>query len=110
MRPQQWVFAQQVKNGPNDELEILFQILRFWGPQHNWDMHNVFMFDSRHEMKAFVEKLKRILKWNFWMLEQMGMISSSAHLGFLMALQDACRRLRNCNKWVLHTINISVCF
>ena len=31
LRPQQWVFSQYVQNGSNDEMEILFQFLRYWG-------------------------------------------------------------------------------
>ena len=41
LRPQQWVFSQYVQNGSNDEMEILFQFLRYWGLQHNWNMCNV---------------------------------------------------------------------
>ena len=29
LRPQQWVFAQYVQNGPNDGVEILFQFLQY---------------------------------------------------------------------------------
>ena len=42
-------FSQYVQNGPNDELEILFQFLRYWGLQHNWIMRNSFMFKSLYE-------------------------------------------------------------
>ena len=30
LRSQQWVFSQYVQNGSNDEMEILFQYLRYW--------------------------------------------------------------------------------
>ena len=46
------------------------------------------MFDSRHGVKAYMKKLKGILMWNFWMLKHVGIISSNAYSGFLMALQD----------------------
>ena len=52
-------------------------------------MCNAFMFDNRHGVKAYIKKLKGILMWNFLMLEHVGIISSNAYLGFLMALQDA---------------------
>ena len=42
-------------------MEILFQILRFWGLQHKWNMRNAFMFDSKHGVKAYMKKLKGIL-------------------------------------------------
>ena len=62
-------------NGSNDEMEILFQFLRYWGLQHNWNMRNAFMFDNRHGVKAYIKKLKGILMWNFWMLVHVGIIS-----------------------------------
>ena len=51
-------------------------------------MCNAIMFDSRHEVKAYVKKLKGIPMWTFWILERAGIISSRAYLGLLMALQD----------------------
>ena len=51
-------------------------------------MHSTFMFDGIHGVKTYVKKLKEILIWNFWMLEHVGIVSSNANLGFLMALQD----------------------
>ena len=39
-------------------------------------------------MEAYVKKLKGILMWNFWILEEVGIISSSVYLGFLMDLED----------------------
>ena len=56
-----WVFSQYVQNGSNDEMEILFQFLRYWGLQHNWNMCNAFMFDNRHGVKAYIKKLKGIV-------------------------------------------------
>ena len=88
LRPQQWVFSQYVQNGSNDEMEILFQFLRYWGLQHNWNMRNAFMFDNRHGVKAYIKKLKGILMWNFWILEHVGIISSNAYSSFLIALQN----------------------
>ena len=69
MTPQLWVVSQYVQNGPNDEMKILFQLLRYSGLQHNWNMQNVFMFDGRHGVKAYMKKLKGILMWIFWMLK-----------------------------------------
>ena len=83
-------------------------------------MRNAFMFDNRHGVKAYIKNLKGILMWNFWMLEHLGIISSNAYSGFLVALQnvplptqayDRQRRLRSVvTKWILHTINIIVLF
>ena len=58
------------------------------GLQHNWNMHNAFMFDNGHGVKAYIKKLKGILMWNFWILEHVGIISSNAYSGFLMVLHD----------------------
>ena len=82
LRPQQWVFVQYVQNCLNDELDILFQFLQYWGLQHNWNIHNAFMFNDRHGGKAHVKKLKGILMWNFWILEEVGIISSSVYSSF----------------------------
>ena len=59
-------------------MEILFQFLRYWGLQHNWNMHNAFMFDIRHGVNAYIKKPKGILMWKFWMLEHVGIISLNA--------------------------------
>ena len=63
-------------------MEILFQFLRYWGLQHNWNMRNAFVFDNINGVKAYVKKLKGILMWNFLMLEHVGIISSNAYSGF----------------------------
>ena len=68
LRLQQWVFAHYVQNGSNDEMEILFQCLRCQGLQHNWNMHNAFMFDGRPRVKSYVKELKGFLMRKFWML------------------------------------------
>ena len=73
------------QNGSNNEMEILFQFLRYWGLQHNWNMHNAFTFDNRHGVKAYIKKLKGTLMWNFGMLEHVGIISSNVYSGFLIA-------------------------
>ena len=88
MRPQQWGFSQYVQNGSNDEMEMLFHFLRYWGLQHNWNMHNVFMFDDRHGVKAYIKKLRRIHMWNFWMLEHVRIISSNAYYRHMMGRGD----------------------
>ena len=51
-------------------------------------MRNALMFDSKHGAKAYINKLKGILMWKFWMLEHVRIISSNAYSGFLKALQD----------------------
>ena len=40
-----------------------------------------------------MNKLKRILTWSFWMLKHVGIISSNAYSGFLVALQDVPDRI-----------------
>ena len=57
LRPQQWVLSRYVQNGSNDEMEILLQILCYWGLQHNWNVHNAFMFDNRHGVQAYIKRL-----------------------------------------------------
>ena len=78
------------------------------------------MFDNRNGVKAYIKKLKGILMWKFWMLQHVGIISSNAYSCFLMALHDVPlptqaydrqRILRSVvTRWILHTINIIVCF
>ena len=62
----------------------MFQFLRYWGLQRNWNMRNAFMFDNRHGVKAYIKKLKGILMRNFWILEHVGIISSNAYLGLMI--------------------------
>ena len=50
--PQQWVLSQYVQSGPNDELKILFQFLRYWGLQHNLNICNAFMLMVQIEWKT----------------------------------------------------------
>ena len=47
---------------PKLEMEIVFLFLRYWGLHHNWDMHNAFVFDGRHGVKAYIRKLNGVLK------------------------------------------------
>ena len=51
LRPH-WVFSQYVQNGPNDELKIFFQFLRYWGLQHNLNICNAFMLMVQIEWKT----------------------------------------------------------
>ena len=86
LRPQQWIFSQYVYNDSNDEMEILFQFLRYCGLQYN--RNNASMFDSKHGVKTYMKKLKGILVWSLWILEHVGIVFSNACSSFLMALQD----------------------
>ena len=64
---------------------------------HSWNM--------RHGVKTYMNHLKSILMWNIWILEYVGIISSSAYSSFLMALQDVpCSPpyIEETNKWMLH--------
>ena len=67
-------------------MEILFQFLRYWGLQHNWNMRNAFMFDNRHGVKAYIKKLKGILMWNF--RSMWGSFPQMHIQVFLIALQN----------------------
>ena len=82
------------KNGVFLNMFKMFKMMRWrycrnfygiWGLQHNWNMRNAFMFDSRHGVKAYMKMLKYILMWNFWILEHVGIIFSNAYSGFLVA-------------------------
>ena len=44
-------------------MEIIFLFLRYWGLCHNWDIHNAFVFNGRHGVKAYLQKLKGVLMW-----------------------------------------------
>ena len=46
------------------EREIIFLFLIYWGLHHNWDIINVFEYDSRHGVRAYWRKLKDILMWD----------------------------------------------
>ena len=63
-------------------------------------MHNTFMFDG-HGFKAYIRKLKGILMGQFWVLENVRIVSSSAYLNFLMVLDNVplpqLRGLNGCN-------------
>ena len=43
------------------EMEIVFLFLRDWRLRHNWNMHNAFVFDGRHGVEAYIQKLKGVL-------------------------------------------------
>ena len=72
LMPQQWVFAQHVQNVPNDELEIIFRFLWYWGLQHIWNMWNSFLFNGRHGAKPML-RVWKTFSWNFWMLDHVGL-------------------------------------
>ena len=88
LRPKQWVFAQYVQNRPSDDTEIMFQFLRYWGLRHNWDMRNAFIFDGVHGVQVHIRKLKGILLWQFWVLQHVGIVSSSSYSSLLMVVQN----------------------
>ena len=57
LTPRPWLFAQFTQVDPKNQrwaLGIIFLFLRYWGLCHNWDMHNAFVFDGRHVIKAYV--------------------------------------------------------
>ena len=56
LTPRQWVFAQFTQVDPKLEMMIIFLFLRYWGSRCFWDMHNVFVFDGRHGVKAYLQK------------------------------------------------------
>ena len=43
----------------------LFSFWSYWGLCHNWDIHNAFVFDSRHNIRAYLQNLKGVLMWKF---------------------------------------------
>ena len=54
MTPKKWVFTQFTQVDPKLEMEIVFQFLRYWELQHNWDMCNAFVLGGRHGVKAYM--------------------------------------------------------
>ena len=52
------MFAQFTQVDPKSEMEIVFLFLGYLGLHYNWDMHNAFVFDGRHGVKAYLQKLK----------------------------------------------------
>ena len=63
------MFAQFTQVDQKLEMEIVFLFLRHGGLHHNWDMRNAFVFDGRHGVKAYLQKLKGVLMWQFSLLE-----------------------------------------
>ena len=59
------MFVQFTQADPKSEMEIVFLFLRYWGLRHSWDLHNAFVFDGRHGVKAYLRKLKGVLSDNF---------------------------------------------
>ena len=64
------MFVQFTQVDPKSEMEIISLILRYWALHHNWDMRHAFVFDGRHEVKAYLQKLKGVIIWIFSLLEQ----------------------------------------
>ena len=46
-------------------MDNYFLFLIYWGLHHNKDMHNAYVFDGRHGVKAYLRKLKGVLSDNF---------------------------------------------
>ena len=67
-------------------MEIVFLFLRYWGLRHNWDICNASVFDGRHGVKSYLEKLKVVLMWQFPLLEQVEILSSMECLSCLLAI------------------------
>ena len=59
-RSQQWVFSQFSKWSKWRDRDIV-SIFMISGLQHNYNMCNAFMFDSRHGVKTYMKKLKRYM-------------------------------------------------
>ena len=50
-------------------------------------MHNVFIFDDKHGVRAYVRELKGVLMWQFCLSEQVKTLYSMEHSSFLSANQ-----------------------
>ena len=68
------------------------------------------MFDGRDGRNTYNRKLKVILIWPFWILEQK-IVSSSAYSCFYYSFKDGPSTLiETVTLWFLHAINIRVWF
>ena len=50
-------------------------------------MHNAFVFDGRHGMKAYLQTLKGVVMWQFFLFEQVEILSSVECSACLLAIQ-----------------------
>ena len=55
------MFVQFTQADPKSEMEMVFLFLRYWGLRHNRDMRNAIVFDGKHGVKAYLQKLKGAL-------------------------------------------------
>ena len=76
------LFLNMLRMVQNDDMEIIFQFLQYYGLQHNY------MFDGRNRVKTYITKLKGILIWHFWLLKQPRIVSCRAYLSFMMILEN----------------------
>ena len=44
-------------------VQIIFQVLAYWGLWFNWNIHNAFTFYSQVGVRKYVAKLKGLLMW-----------------------------------------------
>ena len=55
--PREWGSAEFPQLHPKLDKDH-FHIYEVLGMHHNWDVHNAFVFDGRHEIKAHLQKLE----------------------------------------------------
>ena len=65
-----WVFAHMENNEPMPDFQIIFEFLRYWGLWFNWNMRNVFTFDSQVGARNHVVKLKGLFLLQLTVLEK----------------------------------------
>ena len=68
---------------PKIQYEHCFLFWRYWGLHHSWDMHNAFVSDGSHRVRASLWKLKGALMWQISFLGQLEILSSMQCLSFL---------------------------
>ena len=56
-------------------MEIVFLFMRYLGLCHIWDMHNVFIFDCRHGVRAYLQKVKGVSMRQLCLLKQVEILS-----------------------------------
>ena len=61
LMPSHWVVAQFIQVDQKAKMEFVYLFLRCWRLHHNRDMHNALKFDDKHELEAYLRKLKGLL-------------------------------------------------
>ena len=70
LTPKLWVFLPFTQLEPRLDIETIFLFMRYWVLCHNWDIHNFFVFDERHVVAIYLQKLNGLLMWLFCLLER----------------------------------------